>query len=96
MITHVMVRNLLVFVALFVGGSLLLVRLAVGLAQTLPLLAEHLANLACLAVRHGSVASGAEQVLTERDARVILADLVAVVVGEEHVGRQATLGRVGI
>lgn len=33
---------------------------------------------------------------TEGDARVLLADLVTVVIGEEHVGRQATLGSVGV
>lgn len=34
--------------------------------------------------------------LTEGDAGVLLANLVTVVVGEEHVGRQATLGSVGV
>ena len=34
--------------------------------------------------------------LTERDARVLLADLFPVVVGEEHVCRETTLGRVGV
>jgi hypothetical protein len=34
--------------------------------------------------------------LTELDARVLLADLVALVVGKEHVGRKTTLGRVGV
>jgi hypothetical protein len=34
--------------------------------------------------------------LTEADAGVLLADLVAVVVGEEHVGRETTLGGVGV
>jgi len=33
---------------------------------------------------------------TEFDAGVFLADLVAAVVGEEHVSRKTTLGRVGI
>lgn len=36
------------------------------------------------------------EALTEGDAGVLLANLVAVVVGEEHVGRQSTLGRVGV
>ena len=39
---------------------------------------------------------GAVGSLTEADARVLLADLVAVVVGEEHVGRETTLGGVGV
>lgn len=34
--------------------------------------------------------------LTERDTRVLLADLVTVVVGEEHVRGQTTLGSVGV
>lgn len=34
--------------------------------------------------------------LTERDARVLLADLFPVVVGEEHVCRETALGRVGV
>jgi hypothetical protein len=34
--------------------------------------------------------------LTELDAGVVLADLVALLVGKEHVGRQTTLGRVGV
>lgn len=34
--------------------------------------------------------------LTELDTGVFLADLVALVVGEEHVGGKSTLGRVGV
>lgn len=33
---------------------------------------------------------------TEGDTRVLLTDLVTVVVCEEHVGGQATLGSVGV
>jgi hypothetical protein len=33
---------------------------------------------------------------TELDAGVVLADLVALLVGEEHVGRETTLGLVGV
>jgi hypothetical protein len=33
---------------------------------------------------------------TELDAGVVLADLVALVVGEEHVGRETALGLVGV
>ena len=33
---------------------------------------------------------------TELDAWVVLADLVALLVGEEHVGGKATLRRVGV
>jgi hypothetical protein len=35
-------------------------------------------------------------ILTEADTRVLLANLVAVVVGEEHVGGQTALGSVGV
>jgi hypothetical protein len=41
-----LVSGLLLFVPLLVGGGLGLVRLALLLAQGLPLLAEHLADLA--------------------------------------------------
>jgi len=33
---------------------------------------------------------------TEADARVLLTNVLALLIGEEHVGREATLGRVGI
>lgn len=33
---------------------------------------------------------------TERDARGLLANLLPVVIGEEHVGRETTLGGVGV
>ena len=33
---------------------------------------------------------------TEFDAGVLLADLVALLVGEKHVGGETTLGRVGV
>lgn len=42
------------------------------------------------------VKGNSKQGLTERDAGVLLANLVTVVVGEEHVGGQATLGGVGV
>jgi hypothetical protein len=34
--------------------------------------------------------------LTEADAGVLLANLVAVVIGEEHVGGETTLGSIGV
>jgi len=34
--------------------------------------------------------------LTELDPRVVLADLVALLVGEEHVGGETALGGVGV
>lgn len=33
---------------------------------------------------------------TKADARVLLSDIVALLVGEEHVSGQTTLGRIGI
>lgn len=40
--------------------------------------------------------AGEADSLTEADAGVLLANLVTVVIGEEHVGGQTTLGRVGV
>lgn len=34
--------------------------------------------------------------LTEADAGVLLTDVLALLVGEEHVGRETTLGSVGV
>ena len=36
------------------------------------------------------------RVHTEADARVLFTDILTLVVGEEHVGRKTTLGRVGV
>jgi hypothetical protein len=36
------------------------------------------------------------EALTERDAGVLLADVLALLVGEEHVGGETTLGGVGV
>lgn len=47
MLTYI-VAGLLVFVTLLISGSLLLVRATIGVAQSLPPLSEHLANLACM------------------------------------------------
>ena len=89
------VGGFLLFVALLVSGSLSIVGLAVGLAQSLPLVTELLANLACGGVRSVQWSWGINS-LTEADAGVLLADLIAVVIGEEHVSGQTTLGRVGV
>lgn len=45
--TYGLVLGLLILVTLLVGGSLLIVRLALGLGQSLPLVTEHLSDLAC-------------------------------------------------
>lgn len=49
--THGLVLGLLILVALLVGGGLLLVRLALGVGECLPLVTEHLADLAWVGVR---------------------------------------------
>jgi hypothetical protein len=36
------------------------------------------------------------RVHTEADARVLFTNILTLVVGEEHVGRKTTLGRVGV
>lgn len=91
------VRSLLILVALLVGGSLGLVGGALLVVEGLPAFTEDLANLACslcqLAVPGGRNLGGE---LTERDTRVLLTDVLALLVGEEHVGRKTTLGRVGV
>lgn len=89
------VSGLLLFVALLVSGSLVVVGLALGVAQRLPLVTKLLADLTYGTVRH-SRSSAKAITLTEADTGVLLANLVTVVVGEEHVGRETTLGGVGV
>jgi hypothetical protein len=36
------------------------------------------------------------RVHTEGDARVLFTNILTLVIGEEHVGRKTTLGRVGV
>jgi hypothetical protein len=47
-------------------------------------------------VRSGHMMMISEKRLTELDTGVVLADLVTLLVGKEHVGRETTLGRVGV
>jgi hypothetical protein len=68
----------LVFIALFVGGSLGLIRGALLISERLPPLSEDLADLC------------------KRDAGVFLAHIIALLVGEKHVCRKASLGGIGI
>jgi len=44
----------------------------------------------------GGVKKKKKKELTELDTRVVLTDLVALLVGEEHVGGEAALGGVGV
>jgi hypothetical protein len=66
------------------------------LVQRLPLLAELLADLAWGGIRSSYIGMVSEAKLTELDTRVVLTDLVTLLVGEEHVGGQTTLGRVRV
>lgn len=91
-----LVDLLLFLVTLLVGGGLLIVRLTLGFTQVLPLVAEHLADLAWREGQRELVDGIGVVALTEGDAGVLLADLLTVVVGKEHVGGQTTLGGVGV
>lgn len=51
--TYSSIFSLLFLVTLLVCGGLLVVRLAVGLGESLPLVAKHLADLTCRVVRLG-------------------------------------------
>jgi hypothetical protein len=95
MVGMYLVDGLLLLVSLLVRGSLGIVWLALLLVQGLPLLSEQLSDLACawLEMRLKVIA---QCELTELDAWVVLADLVTLLVGEEHVCGKTTLGRVGI
>ena len=93
------VGRLLIFVALLVLSSLGLIRSTLLVIQCLPSLAEDLADLAW---NNGGLASSIRRrnkglaSHTEADTRVLVTDVLALLVGEEHVGRETTLGRVGI
>ena len=94
--THI-VLGFLIFVALLVSGGLLLIWLALLFAECLPLVTEHLSDLACRAISMSDPAkSEAQKILTEADAGIFLADRLTLVVGEEHVGRETSLGGIGI
>jgi hypothetical protein len=88
---------LLILVSLLVGSSLGLIRGALLLAQSLPALTEDLADLAW---REGSetcqMPRNKNTKLTERDTGVLLTDVLTLLIGKEHVGRQTTLGSIGV
>jgi hypothetical protein len=91
------VFQLFTLVALLVFLGLLVIWLFVLGCQFLPLLTELFADLACRTIRISSDVSRVDGMgHTELDAWVVLTNLVAVVVGEEHVCRKTTLWRVGI
>ena len=94
--TYSIVLGLLLFVALLVSGSLGVVGLALSLGQGLPLVTEHLADLACCEGQPVAMSQRTACNLTKGDTGVLLANLVTVLVGEEHVGGQTALGRVGV
>lgn len=90
------VCSLLLFVSLLVSGSLGLIWCLLLLVQGLPPLAEELANLAFTKSVTSARASVIAVGLTELDARVLIADLITSVVGEEHVGRKTALWHVRV
>jgi hypothetical protein len=95
------VAGLLILVTLLVLGSLGLVGTALLLVQGLPPLTENLTDLA-----YGKRVSNVmierwrwrarDRALTEADAGVLLVDVLALLVGEEHVGRETSLGGIGV
>lgn len=93
------VGRLLILIALLVLSSLGLIWSTLLVVQGLPSLTEDLADLAC---NHAASACFDWKTRmdiashTEADARVLIADVLTLLVGEEHVGRETALGRVGI
>jgi hypothetical protein len=95
--TYSQILSLLGLVAFLVDLGLVLVFLLVLVGEFLPPLTQELANLACIMVSFDDSEKWCSlKPLTELDAGVFLANLVAVVIGEEHVGRKTTLGGVGV
>lgn len=94
--TYSSVGSLLLLVTLLVSGGLGLVRGLLLVVEGLPLLTEELANLAYDASVSCSHVKDCWRRHTELDARVVLADLVTLLVGEEHVRRETALGHVGV
>jgi hypothetical protein len=95
--TYVLVGGLLILVSCLILFRLVIIRLAVFCAQSLPLVTQDLADLTCLVTNVRSLSMGAVTVRsTEADARIFFANGFSLVIGEEHVGRQATLWRIWI
>ena len=92
--THGLVGGLLVLVALLVGSSLGLIGGLLLLRELLPLVAEELSDVTW--EESATIFKYMSSRLTELDAGVVLADLVTLLVGEEHVGRETALGGVGV
>jgi hypothetical protein len=97
--TYSSIGSLLLLVPLLVSGGLGLIRSTLLVGERLPLLAEELANLAWMKMKLSAgvlkLRGGAVE-LTELDAGVVLANLLALVVGEEHVGGETALGSIGV
>lgn len=91
------VVGFLLFVTLLVLGSLCFIRSLLLLGQSLPALTKLLANGTC---RIPPLVMARECVWdrrhTESNSWVIFADLLTLVVGEEHVCGETTLWRIGI
>lgn len=73
-----------------------LVRGALLVVQGLPSLAEDLADLAWGGVSMSQLSVRSGKVHTERDSGVLLTDVVALLLGEEHVRGETTLRRVWV
>lgn len=92
------VGGLFIFISLLVCCGLGLIWTTLLIVQGLPSLTEHLSDLAWRDCQTWEVdlreRKGKE--ITESDARVFLADIVTLFVGEEHVGGETTLGGIGV
>ena len=93
------VLGFFVLVSLLVGLSLLLIWLTCLLIQGLPSVSKNFADLACTRESAWSARLRSDivsMVRTEADTWVLIANVLTLLVGKEHVSRETTLGRVGI
>ena len=93
--TH-LILGLLILVSLLVCRSLVFVRDALLFVQGLPSVTKNFSDLACGRVLRVCDFDQVWDRRTEADAWVFVADILALLVGKEHVRGQTTLGRVGI
>lgn len=94
------IGRLLILVALLVRSSLGFVWLALLVVQRLPAFTEDLSDLACKTQRMSvndlrDLISDVDE-RTKGDSGILISNILTLVVGEEHVGREGTFGRVGI
>lgn len=96
-----LISRLLVFIALLVGGSLLLIGSLLRLRQALPFLPEHFANVTChyfqqsfRGIQLDTIAVHSKP--TKLHVGVVSTNFLTLLVGEKHVGRKATFWGVRI